>query len=92
MDRASDYGSEGWGFESLRARKFRQDTAVFRGMKFTVFPVRSHRPRAGLEGQFSLRCERSVEGFALRMPRVVAISEFMEAISSSLIGFRHETA
>ncbi len=24
MDRASDYGSEGWGFESLRARSLRQ--------------------------------------------------------------------
>jgi hypothetical protein len=22
MDRASDFGSEGWGFESLRARQF----------------------------------------------------------------------
>ena len=22
MDRASDFGSEGWGFESLRARRY----------------------------------------------------------------------
>ena len=25
MDRASDYGSEGWGFESLQARFFSRD-------------------------------------------------------------------
>ena len=24
MDRASDYGSEGWGFESLRAHKIKR--------------------------------------------------------------------
>ena len=28
LDRASDYGSEGWGFESLRARKIPGQRAV----------------------------------------------------------------
>ncbi|MEY3326446.1 MAG: hypothetical protein RL044_399 [Actinomycetota bacterium] len=30
-DRASDYGSEGWGFESLRARETREEFHDFSG-------------------------------------------------------------
>ena len=31
LDRASDFGSDGWGFESLRARQI-QNTKVYRNM------------------------------------------------------------
>ena len=48
MDRASDYGSEGWGFESLRARCSPESAAIQRTGE-NSFNTRNllRKPRAG---------------------------------------------
>ena|GEM_PF-6566772 len=37
MDRASDYGSEGWGFESLRGHKYRCNHLIICGIFFVAY-------------------------------------------------------
>jgi hypothetical protein len=55
MDRASDYGSEGWGFDSLPAR-FRRD-AMFRSRSR---PVNANEPQVRFDPEFfAVRLERA---------------------------------
>jgi hypothetical protein len=54
LDRASDFGSEGWGFESLQARHFSQFVAVIFWLATQRFFVRIVR---GLSLANQIRCD-----------------------------------
>ncbi len=54
-DRASDYGSEGWGFESLRAH---QRSPVLRNRGFFVYPEVVCRRRHSLGGRRGMQKRR----------------------------------
>jgi hypothetical protein len=57
LDRASDFGSEGWGFDSLRGRHFRVTTPLLRPrprpvrMSLRSQPAHSDCPASGMLNQ-----------------------------------------
>jgi hypothetical protein len=59
MDRASDYGSEGWGFDSLPARYYLIESDDRPAHRFRKLPVREDRrkPQTSTEPEVGRRHE-----------------------------------